>query len=101
MNNVLGDALKKAMDAKKNDFSNFIWKGEKRKEGDKYVQTSEKIAEMTPERLKECWKHCEKMLRNEDPRHLGRYNVLEEVTDQINKCNTELLLRYMENSYND
>lgn len=99
MNNVLGDALKKAMDAKKNDFSNFIWKGEKRKEGDKYVQTSEKIAEMTPERLKECWKHCEKMLRNEDPRHLGRYNVLEEVTDQINKCNTELLLRYMENSY--
>lgn len=99
MNNVLGDALKKAIDAKKNDYSNFVWKGEKRKEGDKYVQTSEKIAEMTPERLKECWKHCEKMLRNEDPRHLGRYNVLEEVTDQINKCNVELLLRYMENSY--
>jgi hypothetical protein len=99
MNNALGDALKKALDAKKNDYSNFIWKGEKRKEGDKYVQESEKIDEMSPERLKECWNHCERMLRNDDPRHLGRYNVLEEVLSQINKCNTELLLRYFENTY--
>ena len=38
MNNVLGDALQKALNAKKNDFSSFVWKGEKRKEGDKYVQ---------------------------------------------------------------
>ena len=99
MNNVLGDALQKAFDAKKNDYSNFVWKGEKRKEGDKYVQESEKIVDMTPERLIECWKHCEKMLRNDDTKHLGRYNVLEEVTSQINKCNTELLLRYFENTY--
>ena len=99
MNNVLGDALQKAIDAKKNDYSGFVWKGEKRKEGDKYVQESEKIMDMSPERLKECWKHCEKMLRNDDPKHLGRYNVLEEVTSQINKCNIELLLRYFENVY--
>lgn len=99
MNNTLGDALQKALTAKKNDYSNFIWKGRKRKEGDKYVQDSEKISEMTPERLKECWKHCEKMLRNNDPKNLGRYNVLDEVISQINKCNTELLLRYFENTY--
>ena len=99
MNTVLGEALQKAFDSKKNDYSNFVWKGEKRKEGDKYVQKSEKIIDMTPERLKECWIHCDKMLRNEDPKHLGRYNVLEEVIEQINKCNTELLLRYLENSY--
>ena len=99
MNNVLGDALQKAFDAKKNDYSNFVWKGEKKKDGDKYVQESERIIDMSPERLNECWKHCEKMLRNEDPKHLGRYNVLEEVTSQINKCNTELLLRYFENTY--
>jgi len=99
MNNVLGDALQKALDNKKNDFSNFVWKGEKRKEGERYVQDSELIADMSPERLKECWQHCEKMLRNEDSKHLGRYNVLEEITDQINKCNVELLLRYFENSY--
>ena len=97
--NVLGDALQKALDAKKKDYSNFIWKGEKIKVGDKYVQESEKIVDMSPERLKECWNHCERMLRNDDPKHLGRYNVLEEVTEQINKCNVELFLRYCENSY--
>lgn len=99
MNNALGEALQKALNEKKNDYSNFVWKGEKRKEGDKYVQESEKIMDMTPKRLKECWDHCFKMLRNEDPKHLGRYNVLEEVTSQINKCNVELLLRYFENVY--
>lgn len=99
MNNTLGAALQKALDSKKNDYSNFIWKGCKKKEGKKYVQESEKIIDMTPERLKECWNHCEKMLRNNDPKHLGRYNVLEEITSQINKCNTELLLRYFENTY--
>ena len=99
MNNVLGDALKKAIDAKKNDYSNFVWKGEKRKEGDKYVQDNEKIVDMTPERLKECWEHCERMLRNDDPKHLGRYNVLEEVIEEIGKCNVELFLRYLENKY--
>ena len=99
MNNTLGDALQKALNSKKNDYSNFVWKGKKRKDGDKYVQESEKIMNMTPERLKECWNHCEKMLHNEDPKHLGRFNVLEEVTSEINKCNVELLLRYFENTY--
>ena len=99
MNKVLGDALQKALDAKKNDYSNFVWKGEKRKDGDKFVQESERIVDMSSERLIECWKHCEKMLHNEDNKHLGRYNVLDEVTDQINKCNVELLLRYFENTY--
>lgn len=101
MNNttVLGAALNKAFENKKNDFSTFIWKGEKKKDGEKYSQDSEKIVDMTPERLKECYNHCKKMLHNEDPKHLGRYNVLDEVTDQINKCNVELFLRYLENSY--
>lgn len=99
MNTVIGDALQKAFEAKKSDYSNFVWKGEKVKEGKRYVQQSEKIADMSPERLKECWNHCEKMLRNNDPKHLGRYNVLEEVNSQISKCNTELFLRYLENSY--
>lgn len=99
MNTVLGDALKKAMDTKKNDYSAFVWKEEKRKEGSKLVQDSIRIIDMTPEQLKRCYKHCDIMLNNEDPKHLGRYNVLEEINDQINKCNVELLLRYFENTY--
>jgi hypothetical protein len=98
-NTVLEAAYKKALENKKNDFSSFVWKGEKKKDGDRYVQDDEKIVNMSPERLKTCYNHCEKMLHNEDPKHLGRYNVLDEVTDQINKCNIELLLRYCENSY--
>lgn len=94
-----GDALKKALDTKRNDFSSFVWKGEKRKDGDKYIQESEKIMDMSPERLKECWDHCDIMLYNDDPKHLGRYNVLNEINSQITKCNVELLLRYFENSY--
>lgn len=99
MNNVLGDALQKALDSKKNDYSSFVWKGEKRKEGTKFVQDSEKIEDMSPERLRECYKHCETMLYNDNPKNLGRYNVLEEITTQLTKCNTELFLRYLENSY--
>jgi len=99
MNNVLGSALQKALDAKKNDYSSFVWKGEKIKEGDKYIQTSKKFIDMTEDELKKCYEHCNRMLYNDDPKHLGRYNVLEEVTDQINKCNIELLLRYYENTY--
>jgi hypothetical protein len=96
---TIGDALQKALDNKKNDYSNFIWKGEKRKEGKKFVQESERMIDMSPERLKECWQRCEIMLHNDDPKHLGRYNVLNEVLSQINKCNVELLLRYFENTY--
>jgi hypothetical protein len=96
---TIGDALQKALDNKKNDYSNFIWKGEKKKEGKKFVQESERMIDMSPERLKECWQRCEIMLHNDDPKHLGRYNVLNEVLSQINKCNVELLLRYFENTY--
>lgn len=95
---VLGSALKQALDSKK-DFSDFVWKGEKIKEGTKYVQQSEQIVDMSPERLQECWNHCQRMLYNDEPKHLGRYNVLDEVTSQINKCNVELFLRYLENAY--
>lgn len=99
MNTVMGEALQKALASKKNDYSNFIWKGEKVKEGDKFVQVSKRLIDMSEEELNKCYDHCEKMLYNTDPRNLGRYNVLVEVKDQINKCNVELFLRYCENSY--
>lgn len=96
---AIGDALQKALDEKKNDFSKFIWRGEKKKVGKKFVQEIELMKDMTPERLKECWDRCKIMLNNDEPGRLGRYNVLEEINSQINKCNIELLLRYFENVY--
>lgn len=97
MNTVLGNALQKALDEK--NFPSFVWKGVKRKEGKKYVQDSVKIMDMSKEELAKAYRHCLKMLNNDNPKHLGRFNVLEEVNEQINKCNVELLLRYYENSY--
>lgn len=99
MNNSLGDALKQAFESKKNDYSDFEWRGEKRKVGDKFEQSSKKLIDMSPEELIKCYEHCNKMLNSEDPKHLGRYNVLTEINEQINKCNVELFLRYCENSY--
>ena len=99
MNNTLGEALTKALAAKKNDYSDFTWKKEKVKVDGKMEQESIRMIDMDKEQLIECYNHCNKMLYNEDPRNLGRYNVLEEINDQINKCNIELLLRYYENSY--
>lgn len=97
MNTVLGDALKKVLPV--NNYSDFVWKNAPHREGDRYIQESVKLVDMSPEELKNCYIHCDKMLNNNDPKNLGRYNVLEEILDQMNKCNVELLLRYYENSY--
>lgn len=99
MNTVMGEALQKALDAKKNDYSNFVWKGDKRKVGDKFVQNSIRIIDMSLDEIKKAYNHCNKMLYSDDPKHLGRYNVLKEVNEQINKCNTELFIRFCKNSY--
>ena len=99
MNSTLGDALEKAFEVKKNDYSNFVWKGEKQKDGDKYVQSSIRMIDMTPNQLKKCYDQCNLMLYNSNSKNLGRYLVLEEVQNQIEKCNVELFLRYCENVY--
>ena len=36
MTTVLGDALNKALETKKNDYSSFIWKGEKKRDSKEY-----------------------------------------------------------------
>lgn len=99
MDTVLGSALKQALDAKKNDYSNFVWKGEKKKVGDTFVQDTKKLIDMDSDELNHCYEHCMKMLYNQNPKNPGRLVVLKDVTEQINKCNTELLLRYYENNY--
>lgn len=99
MATVMEEAFNKANTNKKVDYSAFIWKNAKQQEGDKYVQETVRLIDMSPAKLQECYSHCQKMLHNEDPKHLGRYNVLDEIDSQILKCNIELLLRYYENTY--
>ena len=94
MSTVLGDALSKAL-----DYSSFKWKGPKVKVKDSYTQEVVRLIDATPAQLISYYQHCNKMLYNEDEKNPGRYNVFEEVKDQIRKCNIELLIRYFANVY--
>ena len=93
----VGDVLKEALRNK--EIGEFIWKWGKEVANDRSSQKTEKLIDMTPEKLIQCYQHCQRMLYNSDPKNLGRSKVFEQVNSEMNKCNTELLLRYYENSY--
>lgn len=103
---VLGDKLKSAIAEKKkieaearNDINTFEWKGPKKEVAGMRAQPVMKMVDMTPEQLKDAYQHCISMLFQDDKKNPGRY-VLKKITeDQINKCTTELFLRYLENTY--
>lgn len=100
---VLGDKLaqafeekRKQKEAEKNNINNFVWKGPKDVNRN---QTEIKLIDATPEQLKDFYKHCLSMLYSKDSKNPGRYVLKDIVNDQINKCNTELFLRWLENKY--
>jgi len=100
MMNTLQDALQEALDKKKCDYSKFVWKGKKEFGKDKQnLQSSKLMIDMTEEELKACYAQCNSMLNSTNIKNLGRYNVQKEIIEQITKCNVELLLRWLENSY--
>ena len=103
---VLGDKLAAAIqeqkeqeEAAKRNVNNFIWKGPKREIAGMRVQSEVKLMDATPEQLKDFYKHCISMLYSTDKQNPGRYVLKDIVKDQINKCNTELCLRWLENKY--
>lgn len=96
MNNTLRDALSKVV---KPEYFEFKWKGPKVKDGDKYVQETTRLMDASPAQLITWYQHCDKMLWNDDPKNLGRYNVFEQVKKEIHNCNIELLIRYFNNNY--
>lgn len=100
---VLGEKLAQAFEEKKrlkelekNDINNFVWKGPKDVNRN---QTEIKLLDATPQQLKDFYNHCVSMLYSKDTKNPGRYVLKEIVRDQINKCNTELFLRWCENKY--
>lgn len=75
----------------------LIWKGNKvLDEEGKYVQSQKRLVDMTEEELNNCYNHCKIMLFNQDPKNPGRYVVLNNISEQVEKCGAELLLRYIE-----
>ena len=46
--NTLADKLTEALNAKKNDINNFVWKGKKKKVNKEFVQDEIKLVDATP-----------------------------------------------------
>lgn len=99
MGTVLGEKLASAIEEKKNDINSFIWKGPKKDVGGKREQNEIKLIDASPNQLQDFYNHCISMLYSKDKLKPGRYILKDIVKDQIQKCNTELYLRWWENRY--
>ena len=83
----------------KNDVTKFVWKGEKYMANGVLKQDEIKLIDASEEQLNKFYKHCMSMLYNTDKNNPGRRVLLKIINDQINRCNAELLMRYLEKKY--
>lgn len=88
---VLGDALREALNDKANDVNSYVWKGPKVNG----VQEEIKLVDADYDQLKRFYNHCEQMLYNSDTKNPGRLTLLDIVSDQIQRCRAELLIRWL------
>lgn len=87
--------FKEAFEKKKNDVRNYIWKGPKTKNSEgKFVQETKRLVDCSIDELKKYYNYCEEMLYNTNSKNPGRKTLLGIIHDQINRCNTELFLRW-------
>lgn len=101
METLLGQKLKSAIKSKTTDVSSFIWKGTKKlDENGKYTQSEKRLVDMNGGELNICYDHCKTMLFNKDNKNPGRYLVLDIISEQRDKCGSELFLRYLEKEKN-
>lgn len=77
--------------AKKNNINTYIWKGPKVND----VQEEIKLIDCDFDQLKKFYNHCEQMLYNKDAKYPGRVVLQDIVSEQIQKCKAELLIRWM------
>lgn len=88
---VLGDKLREALNDKANDVNSYVWKGPKVNG----VQEEIKLVDADYDQLKRFYNHCEQMLYNSDTKNPGRLSLLDIVSDQIQRCRAELLIRWL------
>lgn len=88
---VLEEKLKEAMNAKANDINSYIWKGPKING----VQEEIRLVDADYNQLRKFYKHCEEMLYNKDSKNPGRETLINIVSDQIQRCRAELLMRWL------
>lgn len=88
---VLGDKLREALNDKANDVNSYVWKGPKVNG----VQEEIKLVDADYDQLKRFYNHCEQMLYNSDTKNPGRLTLLDIVSNQIQRCRAELLIRWL------
>lgn len=94
---AIEDAYKKAVEEKASDIKSFIWKGPKVNG----IQEEIRLVDASYEQLRRYYKHCMEMLYNNNVKNPGRITLLDIISDQIQKCRAELLIRWLkaERSY--
>ena len=93
---IIRERLEEAIASKKTDIKSFIWKGEKKEVNGVLTQDEVRLVDASEEQLKKFYNHCVSMLYNEDKQNPGRYLLLNIIKDQIERCNCELFLRWLE-----
>lgn len=93
---LMQQRLKEAFDKKRNNINSFIWKYEKVYTDNGVTQESVKLVDCSVGELKRLYEHCNSMLNSKSRNHPGRYEMLNIIADQRNRCNTELFLRWLQ-----
>lgn len=93
---ILKERLEEAIASKNSDIKNFVWKGKKQEVDGTIIQEEVKLVNATDEQLNSFYQHCKSMLYNQDKQNPGRYVLIEMIKDQIEKCNCELFLRWLQ-----
>lgn len=94
------EKLIEALAKKENDINSFVWRGKKSEVNGKLTQNEVKMVDCSVQELQGFYKHCESMLYNDNRENPGRYMLLEIITEQRDKCNTELFLRWLSEEKN-
>lgn len=93
---IIRERLEEAIASKKADIKSFVWKGEKKEVNGILTQEEIRLIDADENQLKKFYNHCMSMLYNEDKQNPGRYLLLNIIKDQIERCNCELFLRWLE-----
>lgn len=93
---ILKERLEEAVELKKSDVNSYIWKGPKKEVNGEIMQEVVPLMSATEEQLNRFYKHCWSMLYNTDKENPGRCILMDIIKDQIERCNCELFLRWLE-----
>ena len=94
------EKLVEALAKKENDINLFVWKGKKSEINGQLMQDEVKMVDCSVKELQGFYRHCESMLYNDNKDNPGRYLLLEIITDQRDRCNTEMFLKWLSKEKN-